>query len=532
MLDKFKNMNFLIVDNIKPSQEILKQFALRFTSKQVESTHYAQDVAAICKQKQYDIILLGYDLGDGQKNGQQVLEELRVNRYINRQCIVILITAEISQAMVLAALEHKPDHYLCKPYSLNDLDKRLTACLHKKVHMAGIFDALDNNLPQIAIEQCNVALTENPIYKTECLGIMSRQYFDLGEYDKAREIYNSYQHAKNCQWATIGLGKLALHDRDLKQAEQLFKQLIVNHPLYLSSYDWLAVTYEEQLLYLLAEETLEKALSLSPRSLNRLQKYAQLCVQNEHFDKAVIALEKNYHLAHNSIHHCAENTIQYVKALLEHNTKISITEAKKSNTKAFSFMKKMNRDFKSTDIKIQTHLLTAGLYEITKERDLAHEHLADGEKLLLREQENLPTNKIIEIADILNKLHREHLANQILNESEKKIPAKNTTQIDKTGKKDKAQKFIDDALASFRKGHYQEALKKLEEAHTILPKHKGIKINLAHLSLMSYENKKVGNIKLHNIDRILIELSKEGLSQDERGRLNKMKKKYQQLAGI
>jgi hypothetical protein len=37
-------MSILIVDNIKPSQDILKQFAMRLTRKQVDSTHYAQDV--------------------------------------------------------------------------------------------------------------------------------------------------------------------------------------------------------------------------------------------------------------------------------------------------------------------------------------------------------------------------------------------------------------------------------------------------------------------------------------------------------
>jgi DNA-binding response OmpR family regulator len=125
-------MRFLIVDNVKPSQDILKQFIMRFPNKQVDSTHYAQDVIAICRQKTYDVILLGYDLGDNQKNGQQILEELRVNKYINQQCIVILITAEVSQSMVLAALEHKPDHYICKPYSLNNLNKRLTDSLRKK----------------------------------------------------------------------------------------------------------------------------------------------------------------------------------------------------------------------------------------------------------------------------------------------------------------------------------------------------------------------------------------------------------------
>ena len=63
----YQNMRFLVVDSVKPSQEILKQFAMSLTRKQVDSTHYAQDVPTICQQVKYDIIFLGYDLGENQK---------------------------------------------------------------------------------------------------------------------------------------------------------------------------------------------------------------------------------------------------------------------------------------------------------------------------------------------------------------------------------------------------------------------------------------------------------------------------------
>ena len=105
----YTNKYFLVIDNIKPSHDILKKFAMSLTTKQVDSTHYATDVIPLCLEKEYDVILLGYDLGEKQKNGQQLLEELRLSEVISRHCIVIMITAEVSQAMVLAALEHKPE---------------------------------------------------------------------------------------------------------------------------------------------------------------------------------------------------------------------------------------------------------------------------------------------------------------------------------------------------------------------------------------------------------------------------------------
>ena len=529
----YQNMRFLIVDNIKPSQDILKQFVMRLTSKQVDSTHYAQDVASICQQKSYDIILLGYDLGDNQKNGQQLLEELRVNGYINRHCIVILITAEVSQSMVLAALEHKPDHYLCKPYSLNELDKRLRSCLGKKKAMAHIYQALDDNNSELVINRCKQALSIDTPYKVECLGIISRQYFELQQYDKAKTIYLEYQNASNCQWATIGLGKVALHENKLHQAERLFKQLIKNYPLYLSSYDWLSITYEEQFHKVLAEEILEQALLLSPRSLTRLKKYAQLCVHNEHYDKATAAYESNYKLAHNSIHQCADNTIKYVQALIEHAPSLPIVDAKKINNKAFSFLKQMTRDFKDSDIKIQSYFLTACLLKITRERDLANDEIIKGEKLLAIEQGNIAQEKLINISLTLKKLNKNNLATQILianKETEKtRLDIKDTTKI---SLKDKAQADIELCLALYAQKKYHQAIRKLKDASTTFPKHVGIKLNLIQILLVSYEKNRQEISELHKAKNLLLEVAKLDLHLNELVKLKKMQKKYQQVAGI
>lgn len=530
----YQNMRFLIVDNIKPSQDILKKFVTRLTTKQVDSTHYAQNVSSICQKKSYDVILLGYDLGDNQKNGQQVLEELRVNHYINRHCIVILITAEVSKSMVLAALEHKPDHYLCKPYTLSELDRRLKSCLHKKKEMASIYQALEDNNPELVITRCKHAISINTPYKTECLGIISRQYFELGKYEEAKTIYLAHQHSINCQWATIGLGKVALHENKLNQAEKLFRLLIKSHPLYLSSYDWLAVTYEEQLHYLLAEEILEQALLLSPRSLTRLKKYAHLCIHNEHFGKATSAYENNYKLAHNSIHHCADNTIKYVKALIEYAPSLPLTDAKKMNNKAFLCLKQMTRDFQENDIKIQSHFLGACLFEITKEHLLANNEIQKGENLLITEQGNITQDKLIDISLTLKKLNKDSLATQLLEtyEDRDNIQLEGQDKQISINSKDKAQADIELGLTLYAQKKYSEAIVKLQDASTIFPKNVAIKLNLVQILLVSYEKTTGDNSHLDSAKSLLLELSQLKLNDRELERLKKTQKKYQKLAGI
>ncbi|MBU2892470.1 response regulator [Colwellia sp. D2M02] len=520
----YDDMRFLIVDNLKPSQDILKQFAMRLTSKQVDSTHYAQDVITICQQKSYDVILLGYDLGEDQKNGQQILEELRVNNFINRHCIIILITAEISQAMVLAALEHKPDNYLCKPYSLNELNNRLLSCIRKKKSMAAIYHALEQGKPTLVIERCDDALAQSTPYKAECLGIKSRQLFQLEKYDQAQAIYLSYKDNKSCQWANIGLGRIALQKEQLDHAEAIFKQAILINPYYLASYDWLALTYQKKLQFLFAEEILEQALSLSPRSLPRLKRYAQLCLQNEHFDKATYAYEQTYILAHNSIHHSPDNAISFAKALIEYVPILPALDAKKMSTKAFKYLKQMSRDFNRAEFRIQSHLLTACLLEQTNEARLAQEALDNGAKLLTRERDNLSSDSLLKITEVMKKIpsaNNKYSELLIINK-----------ESDANDYNDKAQAALEKSISLYHSKKFSAAIEELTKALNSFPEHLGIKLNLLQVYLMAYEESEVENTLLMSAKILLKELSTIDFSEDEKLRLRKLQRKYQALAGI
>jgi tetratricopeptide (TPR) repeat protein len=389
----------------------------------------------------------------------------------------------------------------------------------------------------LVINRCKQALANKTHYRTECLGIISRQYFELQHYDDAKRIYLSHQNSPNCQWATIGLGKLAILEKKLKHAEKLFKLLINDYPLYLSSYDWLAVTYEEQFHYLFAEEILEQALKLSPRSLSRLKKFAQLCIHNDHFEKATFAYEQNYRLAHNSIHHCADNTIKYVEALIEHTPSLSLIDAKKLNSKAFAFMKQMTRDFKGAENRIQSHLLSACLFEVTQERKQADEELQRGHALLIKEQDNLSPEKLNDISLTLHKLDRNNLASQILEMSKiKTTDSKSTTIKNKQDQtqsiKDKVQADIELGLALYNEKKYQEAIIKLESASSNYPDHIGIMLNLIQVLLVSFDEGERKVTELTRAKSLLAQLKDFSVTNAELERLKKMQKKYQQVAGI
>ncbi|MCW8832650.1 MAG: response regulator [Colwellia sp.] len=537
----YQNKNFLIIDNIKPSHDILRKFAMSLTSKQVDSTLYAQDVIPMCLEKQYDIIFLGYDLGEKQKNGQQILEELRISEVISRHCIVIIITAEVSQAMVLAALEHKPDSYLCKPYSLQELHTRLNKCMAKKVAMHEIYSAIEEDDKNLTITLVNNALADNTPYKMECLGIKSRQFFELQKFDHAHQIYTSLKDSSNCQWASIGLGKIALQKNELANAETIFKTVIQEHPLYLPTYDWLASTYLQRLNNANAEKILEQAIKLSPRSVVRLKKYANLCFENEHFEKATDAFQQVYNLASNSIHQTPENALMFAKSLAGYSADLPLIEAKKMNNRAFAMLSQMNKNYQKADLKIQAHLLSACLFENIHDYIVAKSKLELGLNLLDKERQNIEPDSLTSIADSLTKLNRNNKASQILMYANKQH-ANNTNSSGKIGElshqqlnegqTEKAQKALEFSKQLFEEKEYNKAMAALNEALQLFPQHTGIKLNLLQVLLTSYEEDKFKIDDLKKAKKIILELLNISKGDEGYNRLKKMKKKYQQLAGI
>jgi DNA-binding response OmpR family regulator len=495
----YSDKKFLIIDNIKPSHDILKKFAMTLTTKQVDSTHYAQNVISLCLEKQYDIIFLGYDLGEKHKNGQQILEELRTSEVISRHCVVIIITAEVSQEMVLAALEHKPDSYLCKPYSINALQKRLDKCMKKKQSMFPIYQALENNDKRLAVDLINEALANNTPYKIECLGIKSRQFFELQQFDQARKIYDVYQNEPNCQWANIGLGKIALKNDDLIDAETIFKNIIAKQPLYLPAYDWLAETYQKKCNNIYAEEILAQAIQLSPRSVRRLKEYAELCFDNKHFEKATGAYQHVYELAYNSIHHCPENALLFVKSLTGYSSGLPLIAAKKMNNRAFTMLSQMNKNFNQTSLRVQSYLLSACLLENIHDYTFAKTKLNQGIELLDKERKNMDIDELKDIAHSLTKLNRNNKAAQLLNSVNQqkenltspsgKIGALTGEQLNESYTI-KAQKALAVGKELYENKEYNKAIISLTEALVLFPNHKGIKLNLLQvlLSADDYNN--------------------------------------------
>jgi len=510
------NKRFLIVDNIKQSMDTLKLSAYKLGAEYVDTCYNSQNVVPMCEAIPYDVIFLGYDLGDYKKNGQQILEELRTKNLVKRLTVIIMITGEISQAMVLAALEHKPDDYLTKPYSQKDLAIRLKRSWIKKLAMENIYLAIDNKEHNKVLNLCDLEIQRNTVYKTECLGIKSRQYFELNQYTEASEIYDFCKSIKNCQWAHIGLGKVALIASDISTAKNHFKTVIEEYPYYLSAYDWLAKTYDLNKESGLALETLETAISMSPRSVARLLQYADLCLSYEQYDKATSALLTTNELANNSVHYKPENALLFAESLLQHFDELPSSQQRKFHSKVSNAILNVNKDFTSSELGVRSKLLSARLFNKSKQYLEGKNSLQQAEKLLEKSMSEISPDGFLEIAKSFNELERQDKAAYILTElsssnledvelQEKidNLRSKTPTSRERT----QAQRAFSRGVKFFKQEKYSLAINEFSKALIFYPSYISAKLHLLESLLVFAETGNEKQLELERSKDIIQELN-------------------------
>ena len=225
MTDHLKQANILVIDDFQGMRTMLRDLVRSMGVTKVETAANGKDALALLRTNSYDIVLCDYNLGTGQ-NGQQLLEEARLSGYIGVSTIWVIVTAEKTTDMVMGAAEVKPDDYLLKPINQALLEKRLGKLIPRKIALSGIETAIKAQDYLAAIAQCDQQLKNQPLNPHEILRIKSELLLTVGNYEAAKELFESVLADRSVPWAKTGLGKILFHTEAYASAKEIFQQVL------------------------------------------------------------------------------------------------------------------------------------------------------------------------------------------------------------------------------------------------------------------------------------------------------------------
>ena len=281
----YSNMRFLVVDDFSDFRSSVKGMLGQMAAQHIDIAANGEEALSLCRKTRYDVILHDYNLGEG-KNGQQVLEELHHEKLISPHCIFVMVTAESSQAMVMAALEFEPDAYLTKPFNRASLQQRLDKLVERKSLLAPILDALAREDHRAVVSACDALLQRDPRLAPLCQRYKANALAALQQHEPLEQLLQGILAQRPLPWALMKLADHLLQRGQLDQAEALYEQGIEQFPMLPAAFDGLARVKLARGETLKAQVFLEQAVKISPNNPQRQAELGRVARSNEDPERA------------------------------------------------------------------------------------------------------------------------------------------------------------------------------------------------------------------------------------------------------
>lgn len=510
----YSQMRCLIIDDMPDIRVALSTMLRVFGVQQIDVVANGEQAMDACFATHYHMVICDYNLGPG-RDGQQVLEELRFKNRLNNTSIFVMVTAESSREMVLGALEYQPDDYVTKPITQALLRKRLDRVLMRHRELYSIKQAMDEKDYVKAEQRCAERLADNTAYKSTCLQIQAEMNLRLFNYKKAESIYTGVLEERPVLWAKLGLGKTQVAKKEYELAEKNLKDVIAEDRRVVEAHDLLADTYMGQGDSLRAQQAMQDAAEVSPKSVLRQRRLAELAKLNQDTKACLEACRKVLKTARNSVYETADDYYTLADQLAE-LSKATEPDSDKFVKETFEVLGRLEkRPYFDVSAEVATNSL--------KSRSLINnEKVAEGEALLEKAKTTYETHKEhikpeagLSIAQTLIAKGDKAAAEEMLQEIVEKHPenAAVTTKVDslsgvprsKAGRQ-KVAEMTKSGIGLYEQKRYMESIEIFKESINAFPGHIGLNLNLiqAVLAEMNTNGEKMGFERLcrSSLDRI------------------------------
>jgi len=465
-----------------------------FGALDIEMASSAEAAYEKCKYQFYDIILCDYNLGDG-KNGQQFLEELKVNKRLKHTHLFIMITAETAKEVVLGTREYEPDGYIAKPLTRPVLEQRLNQLIRQQKDLKHINKEIDLKNYSKAISLCHNLIEENTRYKSWCFQTLGKLYLDIGDSINAVKIYQNVLAAREIPWAMLGMGLALEQEQKYEQAVESFESTLQFNPNIIEAYDYLSRCHLKLGRKKEAQKTLQDAVRLSPRMIPRQEKLGNLSQKNNDIQAATNAYRHVVEYGVNSIHDKADNYLNLGRCLSDWSEGDQSDSGKLIANEAVDVLASLSTKFSDDeDACLNATLIEARVHIGQDNKEAAEEKLYQAECFI--EEEDLSAEVGLEFSKTLYSLGQHDRAEKILIglankfEDESDIISKVQELLDEPEslkERKKAQEFNKSGITAFEKDDLSEAIKAFEAALEHTPKHAALNLNIIQVITKFYK---------------------------------------------
>lgn len=483
----YKQKRCLIIDDMPDVRAALTGMLRTFGVEHVDTLANGEQAIEVCQTTHYDMVLCDYNLGPG-RDGQQVLEELRYRNRLNNTSIFVMITGESSRGMVLGALEYQPDDYVTKPITTALLRARLDRVVLRNRELFAIKKAMDDKDYARAIVHCDERLNDKTDYRSACLQIQAEMNLRLFNFKKAEDIYQNVLNERPVVWAKLGLGKTQLAKKEYEQAEQNLKAVIEVDNRYVEAHDLLADTYLARGNHIKAQEVMQQAAEISPKSVMRQRRLVALAKLNEDTEAVLNASRQVIRVARNSCYESADDYFSLARELTELSVDAPSGIAENYIKETFEVLGRVEkREGFDMSANVQNNAIKSRAMIVQKNEPEATKYLQKAQHLIAKYHHVIKPEASVDFAQsliahgdkeaaekLLQALVEKYPENSVVNA---RIDAMSDSPRSKEGR-NRAADMTKAGIACYENKNYAEAIGIFKNAVSIFPSHLGLNLNL------------------------------------------------------
>lgn len=510
---QFSNKQVLIVEDQRPFLLLLKGLLHSMGVNDIVTKSSAEQAVSLCRKHKFDIVVCDLHLGANNKNGYELVEELRTRKLIAPTTVFILISADSARPIVLGSIDRRPDDFLVKPFSQIQLKSRIVRAWQKRQFMQDANKLLEQNDVNGAIDKLEELLGSPSHYKGQCEQLLVELYWRDNQPEKALDVLSEYNNGKPVLWAQIAIGKTYLLLKQYDKAISVAKRTLKKNRFSADAHDIIAQANQAQGQGETALEAIKEAIKLSPFSLPRHFKACDIARANLDLVLAANSSQAIWDLSKRSVNQNSLHWCGIIRAMLD---VAEFSEDKRQRNKyqqealltlqRGKFDEHLYRIDREFDVDIFGKIVNARVSAIDGKMIDAKRHLVDSQIALEDKYPELPTAFIPDSINVMYKLGEfdDALAlTKILDERKNELDPNSISMLNTQASKAQQslasyQQFNREGIQHYQQEDYNRAKTSFTLAQGFAPVNTGVALNLLQCILQIAKMEDNVEIKLVN----------------------------------
>lgn len=359
-------LNVLIIDGQALVHTVVKAALIDVGIKKIHSVHDAYAALRACEETHFDIVMIAFDVRSD-KDGFNLLEEMKFKKHITKTTCVVFLSADTSQGLVNCVVEMEPTDFWVKPLDKSKVEKRIQQILSIEKRLYATRFCFDQAEYSTAIYYAERQLKDASLslYHPHINRLIGKSLFNLTEYQAAYDFYKKLTEIYNYAWVQVGLVASLLKLNQIEEANTLANVLLERDDTKFAIYDLLAEYHILKEEFQVGYEIIQEATKLAPRSIERNNKSWNLARLNHDRMGQYIATKNMAKYAKNSIHDSPSLTMNVIRASLDLASTSSETEAAKILTSTERMIERLHQDYPTaSELTEQLHVIQARIHNL------------------------------------------------------------------------------------------------------------------------------------------------------------------------